>query len=74
MYDNTNPIKEQFMRIKYQMFVNQKLREDFAASLLNAKEQLSDVNHQRERFEVISEHQVKRYQSDVPPRPIYDFY
>jgi hypothetical protein len=45
LYDPTNPIREQYLRAKYQMFVNKRLREDYAQALLDVKEMLADLNY-----------------------------
>lgn len=55
------------------MFTNKRLREDFAASLLEAQELIEDANQQRQRFETFSQNQVKRFATDVSPKPAYNF-
>jgi hypothetical protein len=55
------------------MFVNKRLREDYAEAILRAKEVASDLNYQRERFERFSENQVKRFATDASPKPAYNF-
>jgi len=34
---------------------------------------MEEVNYQRNRFEVFSDNQVKRFATDVSPKPAYNF-
>jgi len=43
LYDHTNPLRESYLRAKYQMFINQNLRQELAVKIKYAREQLEDL-------------------------------
>ena len=50
LYNPENPLRESYLRTKYQMFVNKHIRYNLASKIIRAKDQLGDLQHVRAKF------------------------
>lgn len=73
LYDNVSPVRQNYLRAKYQMYLNRQLRMDFAEKVLSTKQALSMLKQEREAFYDKAHKTVKQYCSDVVPRRVHDF-
>lgn len=73
LYDNVSPARQNYLRAKYQMFVNRQLRIDFAEKVLSTKQALTNLKQEREAFYNKAHQKVKQYCSDVVPRRVHNF-
>ena len=68
-----NPIKEQYLQAKYQMFVNQKLKQDLAEKMLIAKSKLGQVNEMRTQYSEKARSLSQKFASTVPAKAVFEF-
>ena len=72
LYDPKNPIRESYLRAKYQMFVNEQIRASFATTILMATQRLQEVQAGRERFYQEAAGIASQYTSDIKSSKGFD--
>ena len=73
LYDPSNRLRETYLRIKYGMYLNQKVRSDFAKSILHAKNNFSNLQAHKVKLVEDCENFVRRYTAVVPSEITIDF-
>lgn len=67
LFDPQNPVRENYLRAKYQMFVNEKIRTSFAGKILIAKDHLLNLKETREKFIIDTENFSTNFTSNAIP-------
>jgi len=73
LYDPHNPLRESYLRAKYQMFVNKRIRQNLASKLETARSEFEGLQHGATRFQSRCDNLSKRFATDVVPRKVHDF-
>ena len=73
LYDHKNPVRQSYLRAKYQMYVNEQIRASFATTILLASQRLQEVQAGRERFYQEAAGIASQYATDLKSSKAYNF-
>ena len=73
LHNPRNEIRQAYLRAKYQMYVNEQMRQTLASKILVAKDKLQSLNQAKENLYTGLQKKTKTIAHDVAPASNYDF-